>query len=330
MKKVYNLLLVILIAFSAVELNAQCSNGTSTLADWAHQAANTPGQLTYPPYPGPGSTGYDGSTWDESASWTTTSCTGEQVTMNTAFIGSVDGDTDGIAGLDYAMVQRFNATSTFTITFNKPVTLSKLVIYDIDNAPSYVDQVAISAKNGTTNTPVNITGNSFVNVSGQTISAVNNTDQGSATIATNQPITELTISFSNSNGNNGDQIIFFQKGMEFCCPVACDAGISAPTLTDGTNFVASTSTFTIPCGSSTADLSTLSASNLPAGTNLTVHSGTPATNANKINPATALGTGTYYVSFYDSTNDCYSPTTQVTVDQETNCCNAGNVAPTVQ
>ena len=53
----------------------------------------------------------------------------------------------------------------------------------------------------------------------------------------------------------------------------CSAGTTAPTL--------STTTKSNTCPASTVDLSTITASNLPSGTSLTWHSGTPATTANK-------------------------------------------------
>lgn len=80
----------------------------------------------------------------------------------------------------------------------------------------------------------------------------------------------------------------------------CNAGVAAPAL--------SATTLTNVCPLNTISLSGITASNTPSGAVLTWHSGTPATNANKITGA-AVGAGTYYAAFFDSANNCYSGTT---------------------
>lgn len=100
--------------------------------------------------------------------------------------------------------------------------------------------------------------------------------------------------------------------------VLCNAGTEAPTL--------SLTTTTNMCPATTIDLSTITASNLPSGTVITWHSGTPATTANKLSSVTALLAGTYYAAFYDASGDCYSPTSGLT-GTVIDCCKAGSVAP---
>ncbi|WP_370729836.1 Ig-like domain-containing protein [Fibrella arboris] len=105
----------------------------------------------------------------------------------------------------------------------------------------------------------------------------------------------------------------------------CAAGTTAPAL--------SATTKSNVCPATTVDLSTITASNTPANTTLTWHSGTPATSANKLSSVNAVGAGTYYAAFYDATNDCYSgtgsATTQVTASVTTCAapCTAGSTAP---
>jgi hypothetical protein len=102
---------------------------------------------------------------------------------------------------------------------------------------------------------------------------------------------------SNSTDTDGDGI-----------PDACDncnVGIAPPSL--------GASAFVNTCPSVTVDLSAVTAGNLPAGTQLTFHTGTPATGANKLTSITAVGAGTYYAAIYDPVNNCYGPTTQVVV-----------------
>jgi hypothetical protein len=104
----------------------------------------------------------------------------------------------------------------------------------------------------------------------------------------------------------------------------CDAGTAKPTLnvTSRANI----------CPLTTVDLSTIMASNHPGGTVvLTWHSGLPATNANRLSSITALPEGTYYATFYDPTNFCYSGANGFAVTGVTAtvsfCCNASTVTP---
>jgi uncharacterized repeat protein (TIGR03803 family) len=108
-----------------------------------------------------------------------------------------------------------------------------------------------------------------------------------------------------------------------CIPtLACNAGTATPML--------SGTTLSNVCPATTADLTNISASNKPAGAEISWHTATPATLGNKVADATAVPAGTYYATFYDANNGCYassgSATVAVTVTTTT-CCPAGNVAP---
>ncbi|MFM2268709.1 MAG: hypothetical protein RL757_2150, partial [Bacteroidota bacterium] len=89
----------------------------------------------------------------------------------------------------------------------------------------------------------------------------------------------------------------------------CAAGNTAPTLTATTR--------SNTCPATTANLSTITATNRPSGTVLTFHSATPATYGNRVADSTAVGAGTYYAAFYDGASGCFSNsgngTTAVTV-----------------
>lgn len=96
----------------------------------------------------------------------------------------------------------------------------------------------------------------------------------------------------------------------------CPARLDAPAL--------SSTTVTVTCPSQTYSLNTITASNTPANTVLTWHTGTPATNANKIANTSAVAEGIYYAAFYNSSNDCYSgingsATTQVKIVGDADC-----------
>ncbi|MFY7884405.1 MAG: hypothetical protein ACOVOV_06115, partial [Dolichospermum sp.] len=66
----------------------------------------------------------------------------------------------------------------------------------------------------------------------------------------------------------------------------------------------------------------------PSGTVVTWHTGTPATNANKVVNANAVVAGTYYAAYYDSYNDCYGSTSaQAVVVTINTCAPITNVCP---
>ena len=95
----------------------------------------------------------------------------------------------------------------------------------------------------------------------------------------------------------------------------CPTGVDAPVL--------SATTITNSCPTQTMDLTSITASNLPANTTLTWHTGVPATDANKVSaPATAVA-GIYYASFYSSDQSCYTldgeAITAVTADGDSDC-----------
>ncbi len=98
--------------------------------------------------------------------------------------------------------------------------------------------------------------------------------------------------------------------------VCCQSGTTAPVINSATNFTVVNSAYNIPCGSTTANLSGLTASNKPSPSTVTLtwHTATPATTANKITNITALtGTTKYYAAFFDSVNNCYSSTKEIVV-----------------
>ena len=99
----------------------------------------------------------------------------------------------------------------------------------------------------------------------------------------------------------------------------CPTGLDAPVL--------SATTITNDCTDAvnpqTMNLTSITASNLPANTTLTWHTGVPATDANKVSaPATAVA-GIYYASFYSSDQSCYTldgeAVTALTADGDSDC-----------
>ena len=86
-------------------------------------------------------------------------------------------------------------------------------------------------------------------------------------------------------------------------PAPCNAVNTAPTLSQAT-----------ACITGTYNLTSISASNTPAGTVLAWFSGSTPSAANAIASPTNVTSGTYYAAFYDAVNNCYSPTSSVTLN----------------
>ncbi len=85
----------------------------------------------------------------------------------------------------------------------------------------------------------------------------------------------------------------------------CVAGTVAPAL--------STTSLPVICPANTANLSAITASNLPVGAVLEWHTAAVPTSANKVANASAVPQGMYYAVFFDSNLNCYSPATTFTV-----------------
>ena len=78
----------------------------------------------------------------------------------------------------------------------------------------------------------------------------------------------------------------------------CNAGIISPLL--------STTNINNVCGATTANLTTIAASNTPNNTSLSWHTAIPCTAANVVTTPSAVVAGTYYAAFKDTINNCYS------------------------
>ncbi|MWB96685.1 hypothetical protein GON26_20165 [Flavobacterium sp. GA093] len=129
------------------------------------------------------------------------------------------------------------------------------------------------------------------------------------------------IPYPDTNGDPSipfnDTFILFNDTVidSYTYTVSCVAGSTAPTINNAANYQAVNSSYKIPCGSTTADLSSLTASNTPAETVISWHSSAFATSANRVDPVTAVtgATKKFYASFYDAVAGCYSPTKEIII-----------------
>lgn len=107
-----------------------------------------------------------------------------------------------------------------------------------------------------------------------------------------------------NTGDSGAGGYYSVDGLTIASTTPCGAGNTAPTLSQ-TSLCLTAATY---------NLTNITASNTPAGTTLTWHTGTPATNGNTVGNPSAVTSGVYYAAFYDAVNDCYSPTQSFTLN----------------
>lgn len=223
---------------------------------------------------------------------------------------------------------------------NSCVTTTKSVILDFPQAPQ---SIALLKTGGFANNTSYTVTLKYAAVASATAATFQLLLGNSSTSSTGSTLVATQPSFSNTGWVTGsytfttpatgtfNYLVVRVTGQYFALddvvlpsPPSCTAGTTSPALSATTKANA--------CPATTVDLTTLTASNTPAGTTLTWHTGTPATTANKVT-GTAMAAGTYYAAFFDATNNCYSgtsgsATTAVTATVSA-CCAAGTVAPTV-
>jgi hypothetical protein len=123
----------------------------------------------------------------------------------------------------------------------------------------------------------------------------------------------IRLTYDNVGGNTLTLIDAVKVAYEICND--CPTGVDAPVL--------SATTITNSCPTQTMDLTSITASNLPANTSLTWHTGVPATDANKVSAPATAAAGVYYASFYSETESCYTldgeAVTAVTADGDSDC-----------
>jgi gliding motility-associated-like protein len=109
------------------------------------------------------------------------------------------------------------------------------------------------------------------------------------------------------------------------CPNPCNAGTTAPNI--------SNDVLSNLCPATTVNLNSVTATNTPANTSISWHTGLPATASNKVNNPNSVLAGIYFAVFFDATNNCYSGAgygskpVVVTISNCPDPCNAGKIAP---
>ncbi len=145
--------------------------------------------------------------------------------------------------------------------------------------------------------------------SGSTPSAAN--QLSSTTVATASTVTTYYAAYKTYDASNSSYCYSNVSPIVVVQTVCCLATV-APAL--------STTQVSNVCPAPTVNLSNIVATNQPANTTLTWHSGVPATAANQLTNVSSLPAGTYYAAIYDPVNNCYSGTAVTPVTATlTNC-----------
>lgn len=189
----------------------------------------------------------------------------------------------------------FDQNGYIRYTFSAPIISASVRYTTINSDDPDVGQVSVNGGGTVTlSNPCNVTISSGTTLTGSIDPGIGWGD-ASITVTSTLPFTTITLTPLNNNtgwvtGNLCDITLV----------PACAAGTTAPIL--------SATTKANICPATTVDLTSITASNLPASSTLTWHTATPATTANKIATPSAVAAGTYYAAFFDATNNCYSGT----------------------
>lgn len=97
--------------------------------------------------------------------------------------------------------------------------------------------------------------------------------------------------------------------------ITCNAGTTVPTLNN--------TTLTNACPATSVNLNTVTSSNTPVNTVLQFHTSATPSVATLVSNTSISSTGTYYATFYDAANVCYSPTTAIVVT--INSCDSATI-----
>ncbi|MFN3489046.1 MAG: hypothetical protein ACK4YV_07920 [Emticicia sp.] len=244
---------------------------------------------------------------------------------------SADGGDGGAYGAGYPAVDAngkvigASYTGTYANALNNAVATACLLPIANNDAATYTPNVPKTVNvlaNDITGdvvvaTTVSIVGGSSPDVAGEFLTKV---VVGEGTWTVNPTTGEIT--FAPESGFTGNPTVIqytvknalgnVSNPATVTLTSTCQAGTTAPTL--------SATTKSNTCPATTVNLTTITASNLPANTTLTWHSGTPATTANKVANSAAITTaGTYYAAFFDGTNACYSTATTAVTATLSNC-----------
>lgn len=191
-------------------------------------------------------------------------------------------------------------------------TLPVLYVQDVtvnENAGTATVQVCF---NGASNQPVSF---NFATSNGSALSTLDYTaTNGTRTIPVGQNCATFTVSILDDNIPEGTET--FTVNISAPVNATIGDGSAVITITDNDQCPAGAICVRNTCPSSTVNLNTAySIPNLPAGTVVSWHSGTPATNNNKLTTVQveAAGAGVYYAALNITAANCYSSTTMVIV-----------------
>ncbi|WP_336734984.1 hypothetical protein, partial [Chryseobacterium sp. VD8] len=124
------------------------------------------------------------------------------------------------------------------------------------------------------------------------------------------------------NTNNGGVV-----SPSFNCPATITIRCLA---SDDPSPALSTYSISNTCPAAVVNLTTITAGNQNADVTLTWHTGSTATDANKVTTPDALNQGgIYYAAFYDAANGCYSTTSAPVTVSINGCTVISNICPAV-
>ena len=200
-----------------------------------------------------------------------------------------------------------NGSFVYTMNFSQPV--NNLVIaltaagYDFDEVFNFTTN--------TGNPTITTSSSCFSVISGNTIfsglgSNPSNGFGGGGIFTITAPTNFTSLTISGPGGQAGSLLSLCSNSVN---PVNCNAGFNSPIL--------SANSISNLCNNNTVNLNTITSINTPNfnGVTLVWFTGNPVSSSNQLTnlQASAQAVGpTYYAAFYDSINNCYSPSSPVT------------------
>jgi gliding motility-associated-like protein len=199
-----------------------------------------------------------------------------------------------------------NGPYVYTMTFSQPV--NNVVMALTGSGYTDAEQFIVTTNGGIPS--IGVTFACYTTIDGNIIysgegSVPDGSNGGGGIFTVTAPSDYTTLTISGPGGVAGSLLSICENSIT---PITCNVGF-APILT--------ATSLTSVCPSTTVNLNPITATNPPifTGVTLTWHTASPATAANQLTTAQAAQVpagAAYYAAFYDSVNDCYSPTAPVT------------------
>lgn len=216
-------------------------------------------------------------------------------------------------GQFYGTITNDTYTGSVRYNFSEPVNNVVIFIWNLEADYTPAERAVITTNNGGTVT-TSSSNMCYLTQSGNTFTATSqHVGAASITVHSTVPFTQLTVTGSGRQINNGMQIFLCGNSVQPICPLD-----TAPTVN---------TTLANDCDSATpntVNLADAHTGTIPPDAELVWF--TDDTHTTAVADPTAVGAGTYYAFYFDEDIDCYSPASDavnVTIEDCADCTDSG-------